>query len=484
MPKRVKNFFSTPALLTTIKKRNNPGTEPTYSIHHLSCKRTTPAPTNQAASLAQALTNHPTTSINHKCCGHLWARTARECKANAHAHICTDGSTFKSLNIPSAAAFTLMEDNIHTKELWGMQSYYWTVTLTNNHAAELAAINSALRAIPITADITIHTDSQSCIDAIQKHRHLPTQIDLTRCAARPYLLSALRAIQLRDAHNSATTLLHVRSHTGKRDKPSIGNSEADACAKWQALQNEPPKSDISLMENELPFTLDTISTKTDTDTGTTTTTYTPTHGDVRKALNKTLFHAQLQEWAARPTRGELIRLSPKAITNLIRTTWNEPTTEKITFLLDTLPQCAKRDPATKYTTPLPCTHCGTHAPATATHRILTCPTIAHLWNANTKNTSTALDITLDSPKGTSTLTTLLEKLATDGRAKLNPALGCITIQDFQNPSEDPIQLPHPDTLNRLHTLREIHDTEHPCKHTNTHLSQHTNHTADQTGKET
>jgi ribonuclease HI len=102
-----------------------------------------------------------------------------------------------------------MEDDILTKELWGIKGFYWSLPVNNNYTAEMSAINKAIRSVPPTVHVTIHTDSLSCIQAITRHRTYPLKTNLHKCNARPYLIATLRAIKQREALGGTTTLLHV-----------------------------------------------------------------------------------------------------------------------------------------------------------------------------------------------------------------------------------------------------------------------------------
>ena len=413
LPLAIARFLDTPTTIIPNKRRPKPGKDPLPgTIHHPHCPdHQIPLNSNPTPLLlALSAEHHTKHTLNHPCCKHLWLERATSTGAlnKVHAHTCTDGSTYP--NKLSAAALVYMDDDIHTKELWQIPGTYWTIPVSNNYAAELAAIGRSLHAVPITVNLTIHTDSLSSIQAINKYETLRNQLDLSRCAARPYLLHILHAIALRKAAGATTTLRHVKSHTGKRDKPSLGNAEADYLAKWQALIEEGPTNDhFDPMTYELPYTLNQITTKIDANKGPQKIS-TPMHDDIRKSLRAVLQTTLLNEWSERPTRGALPALQPKAITELINDCWKQPTSSLLKFLVEILTQSARRDPNTNYTTTLPCHHCGTHEPATATHRILTCPTIAHLWNENlTQNLHTLKLDPLTNPP-TTPLSTSIDKL--------------------------------------------------------------------------
>ena len=148
--------------------------------------------------------------------------------------ICTDGSTYT--NKPSAAAFVFADDNILHNDLWGTPGFYWTIGASDNYLAELAAIHKGVRSVPANVHLTIHTDSLSSIQAIHSALRCPERFKSLRCAGRPYILAILTAISVRSKLGATTSLHHVRSHTGGRDKASVGNAEADRLAKWEASQ--------------------------------------------------------------------------------------------------------------------------------------------------------------------------------------------------------------------------------------------------------
>jgi hypothetical protein len=121
--------------------------------------------------------------------------------------------------------------------------------------AELAALHKGIRSIPANVDITIHTDCLSAKQAIESALRAPESFKALRSAGRPYILAIVSAIETRTKSGASTTLLHVRSHTGGRDKASIGNAEADRLAKWEASQPNLANSAINLLQNDLPFVL-------------------------------------------------------------------------------------------------------------------------------------------------------------------------------------------------------------------------------------
>ena len=151
----------------------------------------------------------------------------------------------------------------------------------------------------------------------------------------------------------------MRSHTGKRDKPSLGNSAADRYAKWQALQgHKDVNSDIKMMDNELPFVL-TLTETSISPSGETTLVSAPIHGDTRQALKKTLLEDQMKTWSQRTKRGELTRRNSKAVLQTIKHMWKNPFNSSIRFLLDILNQADPKEHTEGERTTTNCTRCGT-----------------------------------------------------------------------------------------------------------------------------
>jgi hypothetical protein len=243
-------------------------------------------------------------------------------------------------------------------------------------------------------------------------------MNLHKCKARPYLIAALRAIRYRESVGGTTTLSLFRAHTGQRDKPSVGNAEADHMAKWQALQTpeDPTDSSLDLLQNELPFILNTVINTTH-ESGRVTTALHPIHDSIPDAIRTAHTHTLHQLRKERPKRGELPRLHPRGTLTVIDKIWKRPTSGSILFMLETLTQFTPKSYAGRTPVHLECTRCGLQTPADPLHRTVTCPTIAHLWNT----TDTALlsylypDFSTPSnyPTPLTSLTKTLNELATN-----------------------------------------------------------------------
>jgi ribonuclease HI len=324
-------------------------------------------------------------------CKTLWTEEDIVIFRLIHATICTDGSTFTGK--PSAAAFVYMVDGIEERDLWNTPGYYWTIEHTDNYMAELAALHKGLRSVPANVNLTAHTDSLSAIQAIEAASRDPERMNPIRCAGRPYILAILTAIKVRAKHKGSTTIKHVRSHTGGRDRPSIGNAEADRLAKWEASLPDKANNSLNLLQNELPYTLSKTKWTPPTDAIPAQETRTTIHGDIRNEARKHLADIHLQDWGnptKRPTRGEVARLHPAQTKEAITSMWaTAPSSTGIHMALTTLHKVTEKmpDPTSSKFIPSPCGRCGTKAPATYIHLTQTCPCNTHILNT--------LDTTLD-----------------------------------------------------------------------------------------
>ena len=289
-----------------------------------------------------------------------------------HAQACTDGSTYPGK--PSAAAYTYIEDNIRSMELWDMKGFYWTIHRSDNYEAELAAIHKAVRSVPVNVSLTIHTDSLSAIQAIHKFNRAPHSSNSLRLAGRPYILAISRAMATRKRNGATTTLSHVRSHTGGRDKPSIGNAEADRLAKWEAAQPTYANSAMNMMEGDLKYVIATSTWTQPDDGGPPTENIEHHHGDVRKLIRTRLQNSVAATWAERPKRGAMMRDHPTLVHAAIKNAWNDgPSSTSIRMLMTCLHQATPKVPSSTGYAHEKCDRCGTGASRTPHHRTWGCP---------------------------------------------------------------------------------------------------------------
>jgi ribonuclease HI len=144
--------------------------------------------------------------------------------------ICTDGSTF--VPKPSGAAYVYITSNAHRE--FSLTSHTWAINACNNYYAELSVIHRALRSLPVTTDIVICTDSERAHLAISVLLRKVSHISPLTVPGRPFRNGILSALHTREAVGSSTTIRHVRSHTGVRDRASIGNEAADRKAHLSA----------------------------------------------------------------------------------------------------------------------------------------------------------------------------------------------------------------------------------------------------------
>jgi len=268
-------------------------------------------------------------------CRPLWSVDNAFVNSLFKARICTDGSTYA--NKRSASAFAFCEDGMRRKELWQEKGFYWTITVTDNYVAELAAIHAALRSIPVNVNLVIHTDSLSAVQSIRSTLRAPEHTNYLRKAGRPYVRAVCHTIAARRAHGATTNILHVRAHTGGRDTPSIGNAAADRMAKWQAWEDEEPDSAMNLMHNENAYVLHTCAWSPPDERGGAIETKTPVHGDVREHIKKHLAARRLLDWGSRPKRGALARSHPDQTCKAIDNLWSwTPSSSTISMMMTCL----------------------------------------------------------------------------------------------------------------------------------------------------
>ena len=310
----------------------------------------------------------------------LWGKEFKY-ETDTHITACTDGSTYR--NKPSGSGFVLMDDTFKEDEYDPRISHGWKITESDNFQAEMAAINKAIRSIPITVHMTIFTDSSSSITSVGNYQNNSDRKSPMKCPARPYLKAIIEAMETRSKIGTETLLKHVYSHTGNRDIESIGNAGADRVAKSAALDEGGLIADINKMNYELPYIVEYVKedtekmTKEDRDK----LEWTPIHGNIRKTIRDKLKKNQVHKWSTRPVRGQLARLNPRGILSLIKAVWKQPTSTSIKFLLDVLNQANPRSKGQKGDMiDIECDICGTKHKQHTIMRLLHCPAVAHIWN--------------------------------------------------------------------------------------------------------
>ena len=204
-------------------------------------------------------------------------------------------------------------------------------------------------------------------------------------SARTYLSTIANAMTIREENGALTRFKHVKSHTGNRDKASIGNEAADRKAKQAALEEKTDTTDdITHFEHELSYVVFTE----DHNTHPNTKKWTPIHGNIRQELKNHHKKTLIEQWANtkdRPKAAELINKAKNKILELIDEIWKEPTTLKIQFLLHVLNQADR-------TWPRPiCERCMKNIPETPRH-ILECPANADIFNQASKKIGKILEI--------------------------------------------------------------------------------------------
>jgi hypothetical protein len=146
----------------------------------------------------------------------------------------TDGSTGRDKSLMSGSAVVQMDAQGNVE-----RSHRFPVRASGaNYLAEMAAILAAILMAPTHANVTVHTDCRSALQAINRNRdrcwqevgapygasyHLPQRRRVVM-ACRPVLNLIRRAIQDR---KGTVTLVWIRAHTDGRDIHSRMNDIAD-----------------------------------------------------------------------------------------------------------------------------------------------------------------------------------------------------------------------------------------------------------------
>jgi ribonuclease HI len=148
--------------------------------------------------------------------------------------IFTDGSTGKDASLPTGCAVV--------KALRGGRTVSRGFACPrggDNFAAELAALVAAIQSVPASVNLTIHTDSQACIGAVNNGRlrnwaeggflniYALSSRRRVAAAARPLMNCARKLIEGR---SGAVSIVHVKAHSGARDWRSKLNDVADDVA--------------------------------------------------------------------------------------------------------------------------------------------------------------------------------------------------------------------------------------------------------------
>jgi hypothetical protein len=404
----------------------------TKTYHHPSCPRPNVQKTCRHATLFDVTHKEKHRPKTCASCLYLWAPVIHRAKDLARTLVCTDGSTIPGIR--STAAMAFVEDDICSRELWQTKGTYWPLDRPCNHTAEMSAIDRAIRSPPVELHVHTPTDSMASKKTIERALRNPHSISLLRVAARPYVLSIIRAVRTKKLYGAEVHITHVRSHTGHRDLHSIGNSEADRLCGWLAHQ-PPNKNDEGLAEayqmaNELRFCL-TFTSWVESDQGGPPTELTRTeHGDVRRALRTHLRGLRLKQWASRPKRGELARENPKAVQSVIDRAWNvRPGSLALSLALRSLHQVTHKHLADGAWVPDRCDRCGTGHP-TSILGDLQCPANDDIWNGLDDALASAhLGLTPDNDNCTRTDLQASTALVTGAIARLsiNPIIGSRTL---------------------------------------------------------
>jgi hypothetical protein len=208
----------------------------TKTYHHPHCPSTTVKNSGRRMNLFDVTQSGKRRPLTCESCLASWVPLLRRAKHFVWAMVCTDGSTIPTIR--STAAMAFVEDDICSRELWHTEGAYWPLDRPCNHTAELSAIDRGVRSPPVGVNVHVPTDSTASMKSVAKALRNPHSASLLRMPGRPYVLSIVRAIQTKKLHGATVRISHVRSHTGYRDLPSVGNAEADRLCGW--LAHEPP----------------------------------------------------------------------------------------------------------------------------------------------------------------------------------------------------------------------------------------------------
>lgn len=126
------------------------------------------------------------------------------------------------LAAPPDAAFAEMEGKC---EAWAVRS----TDSDSSFEPEVQAIALALSCVPLEVSVDIRTDSAAACRAISAFPDLSERQKL-RSPQRPFLRFIHAVRQLKAARGAHYTLTHVKAHTGREDRLSVGNACADLVA--------------------------------------------------------------------------------------------------------------------------------------------------------------------------------------------------------------------------------------------------------------
>ena len=251
----------------------------------------------------------------------LWdCKEPPEGMRGVRVEICTDGSTFPDRQYSGSGVVYLTDQTRDASP--AAQGHYFTITQKDNYAAEMAAINRAIRSVPASVPITIYTDSLASIKAIKRAKADPVRQAPLKRKGRTYVQAILTAIAERDRRGAQTQILHVRSHTGARDDASKGNEAADKMARTAALGEFDPDADIRHDAYDLEYV--PMGGKEQM------------RGSARIQIKQHLLEARWREWRARPKHGELARCDRKGIEEYIQRLWKNPSSEKLVLAIHAL----------------------------------------------------------------------------------------------------------------------------------------------------
>src|SRR3954469_12904453 len=198
----------------------------------------------------------------------------------------TDGSTLPGVPEPSGIGIVL-------KNAVGGETVLEVAEVCkasgNNHLAECIAMLGAVQLTPAQVDLNIYTDSAAAIWAVKGFDKLSPGRRM-RLGSRPVVIALARLIA---ARSGATTIRHIRSHTGDTSYRSQDNACADQLAN-DAREHGRDALLQPMLEGEEKVVFWAEKTR-------------HVIGDLRAEIRRLLAKRNLEEWKAQPHQGRVAR---------------------------------------------------------------------------------------------------------------------------------------------------------------------------------
>jgi ribonuclease HI len=275
----------------------------------------------------------------------LWQKEHDEPHANKNELICTPIATTTTWE-----AFTDGSTPIHGAGPSGVGIYlthpcYQKIEVAhpfkasgNNFAAEMMAILIALVLVPINHPLTIYTDSQAAIYAIERDKKPKSERDWMRTAARPIA----RSISIVLKHRTAPTSFQwIRSHSDSDSPTSKGNQIADRLANEGRIYGEKnPNRILDFIQNEerMIMYIEQTKMRRQQSNGDSPRTFTHIIGDVKEEAKRESTRQLMREWIEQPSQGLVATSNPTDTLELCRYIRSLNSNEILCCYLETLTQ--------------------------------------------------------------------------------------------------------------------------------------------------